>query len=106
MRPHVLYCLLITCAVTLSEIHEVKIVDGADKKPDRGNSDGLAYVDPYSISTGPQALLILNGHCFNAHAERYEYSVCPFQNVTQRRIVGTRATLLGTLQHVNSPEMN
>jgi hypothetical protein len=96
MRPCVIYALLITCAVTLSEVHEVKIVDGADKKPDRGNSDGLAYVDPHSIPTGPQALLMLNGLCFSAHAERYEYTLCPFQNVTQRRIVGTRATLLGT----------
>lgn len=73
------------------------LVDGAEKKPDRGNTDGLAYVDPLSIPSGPRALLLLNGMCFGAHVDRYEYTVCPFQNVTQRRIVGTRSTLLGKI---------
>ncbi len=73
---------------------EVKIVDGVDKKGERGPSTGLSYSQPDPFY-GPEALTVLNGLCFTAAVERYEYSVCPFQNVTQRRLIGPSATLLG-----------
>ncbi len=74
---------------------EVKIVDGVDKKGERGPSTGLSYSQPDPFS-GPEALTVLNGLCFTAAIDRYEYSVCPFQNVTQRRLIGPSSTLLGT----------
>jgi hypothetical protein len=74
--------------------HEIKIVDGVDKKGERGPFTGLSYNEPNGIY-GPEGLYFLNGLCFLATADRYEYSVCPFQNITQRRLIGSSNSLLG-----------
>ena len=44
---------------------------------------------------GPEKLYILNGQCFGASIEKYEYKICPFQNATQARFTAGRAQLLG-----------
>jgi hypothetical protein len=74
--------------------HEIKLVDGVDKKGERGPFTGLSYHEPNGIY-GPEGLYFLNGLCFLATADRYEYSVCPFQNITQRRLIGSSYSLLG-----------
>lgn len=76
------------------DCHEIKLVDGVDKKGERGPNNGLTFHEPDLLS-GPESLFFLNGFCFFATQDRYEYSVCPFQNITQRRIIGPSATLLG-----------
>lgn len=83
--------------------HEIKIVDGVDKKGERGSNNGLQYHEP-DLIYGPEGLFFLNGVCFTGTADRYEYSVCPFQNITQRRLIGSSATLLGVWGQWNTNE--
>lgn len=79
---------------SLCNCHEIKLVDGVDKKGERGPNNGLTFHEP-SLLSGPESLFFLNGYCFLATQDRYEYTVCPFQNITQRRLIGPSATLLG-----------
>lgn len=71
----------------------VKIVDGIDKLSS-SEDNNLDAVIPEALS-GPESLYFLNGLCFMKSIERFEYNVCPFQNVTQRRITGNYPTILG-----------
>lgn len=48
-----------------------------------------------AVLSGPEALYYLNTHCFNKNIDRYEYQICPFRYVTQRRVIGTHWQLLG-----------
>ena len=73
---------------------DIKIVDGTDKISGSGHDSGIQYISPDPF-TGPEYMASLNGLCFTASADRFEYSVCPFHNVTQRRVTGGRPTLLG-----------
>ena len=74
--------------------HEIKVIDGIDKKGERGIASGLSYSEP-DILYGPKALFLLNKYCFLTSIDRYEYSICLFQNITQRRLIGSSTTLLG-----------
>lgn len=72
-------------------------VDGAGVVGSGANSDsGLdplqSHPDPMY---GPEALFPLAGQCFCEGADRMDYCLCPFRNVTMRRVTGGRATLLG-----------
>lgn len=55
---------------------------------------------------GPQYLSILNTQCYFVSVDRFEYSLCPFQNVTQRRVTGGKPTLLGVWGTWTEPEVN
>lgn len=77
---------------------EVKFAEGNNRKPDRGLSEKNYYLEhkePEGTLYGPEALFFLNGQCFSTTLDRYLYTVCPFQNVTMRRITASRATLIG-----------
>lgn len=77
---------------------EVKWAEGNNRKPDRGLSEKNYYLEhkePEGMMHGPEALFFLNGMCLEASVDRYLYRVCPFQNVTMRRITASRATLIG-----------
>lgn len=70
----------------------VKISEGVDKKP---SSDEVAQSQNKNIISvipdymwGPESLFFLNGLCFNKTEHAYEYFLCPFQNITQRRLSG------------------
>ena len=80
------------CATTRS----IKIVDGVDTIASTMESitsaaiteeDDIAFPDPVY---GPEELYFLNGRCFDATVDRFDYSICPFQNITQRRSIGQR----------------
>jgi hypothetical protein len=73
-------------------LKNIKIVEGIDKIS--AKEDSLDSVVPDPIS-GPESLHFLNGVCFNKLVDRFEYNVCPFQNITQRRITGNYPTILG-----------
>lgn len=83
-------------------IKNVKIVEGVDTIAATVESitsaatmeeDDIAYPDPIY---GPEDLYFLNGRCFDTTVGRFDYSVCPFQNITQRRSIGQRgSTLIG-----------
>ena len=44
---------------------------------------------------GPSSLRFLDGACFKKVASRFEYNVCPFQNITNRRVSSQRSSLIG-----------
>ncbi len=71
----------------------IKIVDGVDKLSGKDENE-LETQEPEPIN-GPESLYFLNGLCFAKSIDRFEYNVCPFQNITQRRITGQYATILG-----------
>ncbi len=73
----------------------IRIVEGVDKRSDTFDATS-EYVHPNQYPTGPHAIHFMNGLCITKSVERFEYSVCPFQNVTQKRIGTTRPSLLGT----------
>lgn len=85
--------LLVPSIVALNERISIKIAEGVDRVPDRSTSL-LAYNVPGPF-WGPDILAYLNGQCFMKSVERFEYTFCPFQNVTQKRSTGSRPTLLG-----------
>ncbi len=71
----------------------VKIVEGIDKLSSLDDG-GLESVEADAVS-GPESLYFLNGLCFMKSIDRFEYNVCPFQNVTQRIVTGNYPTILG-----------
>lgn len=93
--------LLAICMLVLHAGH-VKISEGVDKPTNMGmggiDVTPLEYTppDPYS---GPQGLYFLVDSCFKYSIDRWEYEICPFHNVTQRRVNGYKAYLLGVWGH-------
>ena len=75
---------------------KVKIVDGIDKwsGKDGVTTPNYEYHIP-DLLYGPENLFFLNGRCFQRSFNNFEYSVCPFQNVTQKRHIGQSSHLLG-----------
>jgi hypothetical protein len=71
----------------------VRILEGVDKKSDKDDNK-LEYVEPDPMY-GPSSLSFLQGACFLGSFDRYDYSVCPFQNVTQKRTTAMKPTLIG-----------
>ena len=70
-----------------------KIVEGVDRKSDKDDTT-IPYVVPSAFS-GPDSLSFLSGSCFTSSFDRYEYTLCPFQNVTQRRTTAMKPVLIG-----------
>jgi hypothetical protein len=77
----------------------VKVIEGVDVAGVVGSGMNDAGIDPTQAHPetmhGPEALFPLSGLCFCESADRMEYCVCPFRNVTMRRVTGGRATVLG-----------
>ena len=73
---------------------DVKLVTPRKKKTSStGSSQQEQHVasrDPSSFE-GPSVLEPLVGKCFRLMESQYEYSVCPFRNVTQAETHGTRS---------------
>lgn len=88
---------MIACILALvagEGVKNVRIVEGVDKMSIKDEPYPDAIIpDPLS---GPESLYFLNGLCFVKSIDRFEYSVCPFQNITQRRITGQYGNTLGT----------
>lgn len=82
----------------------VKILEGVDRKSDK-DDNSLEYVEPDPIC-GPTDLYFLKGSCFVGSFDRYEYTICPFHNVTQRRTTAAKPQIIGLWGHwttTNSP---
>lgn len=96
----------------------IKILEGIDKLWDTqinsGSGSGVYDVNehllvPYvapSRFTGPESLQVLSNKCFMQSFDRWEYQICPFHNITQKRSMGSRATLLGVWGHWNKEFVN
>ena len=46
-------------------------------------------------AVGPVAMSVLRLSCYELQKDRFEYSICPFVNVTQRRVISSVPVLLG-----------
>lgn len=97
-------CILLIVALSMHMVVQgvpsVKIVEGIEKYSTDTtagtftDSTSLPYVQPDPF-TGPSSLYFLTNRCFMTSAERWEFFVCPFHNVTQRRVLGAKLNLLG-----------
>lgn len=112
----VLYVVLATwIPLVLSGPTTIKIVDGIDKlydTPIAGASatnnyyePQLPYVKPKDYA-GPEGLQFLSKRCFFQDIDRWNYRVCPFQNITQKRNVAQKETLLGVWDHWNDVKID
>lgn len=89
----VVWFAVLLCLFGAAIAGNVRIIEGIDKKSDKDDSK-MDYVEPDKIS-GPPALYFMQGSCFAASFDRYEYSICPFQNITQRRTTALKPQLIG-----------
>jgi hypothetical protein len=94
-----------------------KIVEGIDKLWDSqvmSSSSGTVDVNehlllppvPSANFYGPESLLSLSQRCFLENFDRYEYQICPFHNITQKRVMGSHVTLLGVWGFWNTSKVN
>ena len=58
----------------LTNGHEIRIVPG------------IPFVPGPAAAYGPEPLMLLRGQCFQRTQHPFEYSVCPFTNVTQKNV--------------------
>lgn len=91
-----LACLLL-CLPFCINAGYVKIAEGVDRPQAMGMSPDAAPLDyvPPARYYGPQSLYFLSKSCFKESIDRFEYDICPFQNITQKRINGHKTHLLG-----------
>jgi hypothetical protein len=89
--PASILVLWIVCSCCLGAT--VRILEGVDRKSDKDDNT-LEYVEPDPMY-GPSDLFFLKGSCFTNSFERYEYTVCPFHNVTQKRTTALKAQVIG-----------
>lgn len=101
---------------SLGSKRNAKLVEGVDFKVNdvvysEGEMEDSETTDPDPLY-GPESLYFMNGYCFAKTVGRFDYSICPFQNITQRRSIGQRGhtligvwgkwlTSLNTTNHVN-----
>lgn len=101
VKLYALVCFLAVFAMLAGSL-PVKIVEGIDKwstdpvvttpHTDSAFTTPAPSVDPFS---GTINLSFLQGSCFSSTQDRFEYTLCPFQNVTSKRIMGQKTNLLG-----------
>lgn len=96
-----LLCLCFLFVLSIEASGYVKISEGVDKPQAMGQSPDsvpLTFAPPAAF-TGPQSLYFLRSACLRESFDRWEYEVCPFRNITQRRINGNKYYLLGVWGH-------
>lgn len=71
----------------------VRILEGVDRKSDKDDNT-LESVEPDPMY-GPRDLFFLKGSCFTNSFDRYEYTICPFHNATQRRTTAVKPQIIG-----------
>jgi len=84
-------------ALCLAGSVNIRILEGVDRMSTVDDTS-IPYVVPAPRS-GPESLSFLSGACFTNSFDRYEYTVCPFQNVTQRRNSAVKPVLVGLWGH-------
>lgn len=81
----------------------IKIIDGIDKYSDRSENQ-LTYIIP-NIFSGPETLSFLKGSCIVQAYDRYEYTICPFYNITEKRISTSKSSVLGIWKEWDDVEL-
>lgn len=94
VRAITVLIVLSICSLCCAEMKSIKIVEGVDRPQDSTVDAGQLTAEPDKVY-GPEALRFLQGKCFDGRFDRFDYTVCPFHSIAQRRINGQRATSLG-----------
>lgn len=82
----------------------IKIVDGAPLTQTAPSAHSTidasitSALPPFPY-VAPSSLYFLSNICLPYSYERFEYVLCPFQNITQRRTIGNHMINLGTWGH-------
>ena len=87
-------------SLSLHEFSQAKILE--DKEFDYSSRSSFkedahtkfADIQPRQFY-GPPALGFLDGICIKHEVGRFEYTICPFQNITNKRVSSHRISLLG-----------
>ena len=72
-----------------------KMTDGIDKLQGNHFTKEIVFNSPPRKAIGPPALMVLNQICINGNFDRFEYTVCPFHNITQKRVTSSQESLIG-----------
>lgn len=106
--------LLVLCLDVVAGLVTVKVVDGIDKLSTDSvvvTSSGAPVDSALQIQHSfphpfeePYFLLFLTNQCFTYSAERWEYSFCPFRNVTSKRNLGHKINVVGVWGHWQNPK--
>ena len=100
-----IFILLLIFLIKISCLVDVHVKDGVVR--DLEESDELNSFDLRNNVIGPESLYFLDGMCFKTLSSKYfEIEVCPFHNVTQRRLSGTKTTLQGIWGNWNYTQIN
>jgi hypothetical protein len=88
---------LALCAAYVAAFRDCKVLEGVTREvKGKGGEDVLSSAENRDETSGPEALYFLDGLCFKTTAAKYfQVNVCPFHNVTQRRLSGSRETVSG-----------
>jgi hypothetical protein len=76
-----------------AETRAARLVEGGEQQTSAAVAPILGP-EPYP-AVGPVVLSVLLGRCYELQKDRFEYSVCPFVNATQRRVISSSPVLLG-----------
>jgi hypothetical protein len=102
MKMVLVVALLFLKYVSIFANGNIKITEGVDRSHNSGYLNQLPRVQA-DIFSGPWELYFLSRYCFKESFDRWEFEICPFQNVTQARINGVQTNLLGVWGHWNTP---
>jgi len=85
------------CAAYAAAFRDCKVLEGVTREvKGKSGEDALSSAEHRDETSGPEALYFLDGLCFKTTAAKYfQVNVCPFHNVTQRRLSGSRETVSG-----------
>lgn len=79
-----------------SAYQDIKVVDGVNRASKVEDDEKLNSIVMRDEVEGPEALLFLDGLCFETIAAKYfQVTICPFHNVTQRRLSGSKEIVTG-----------
>lgn len=70
----------------------IKVIEGVDHP----SNSAQQPIEPPHSPLGPSALSPFFGSCFTLQKENLEYQLCPFYNITQKRILASTPLKLGT----------
>jgi len=86
--------LLMCVYICSGEERSARLVEGEPQQT-AATVAPIAGPEPFP-AVGPVVMSMLHLSCYELQIDRFEYSVCPFVNVTQRRVISSVPVLLGT----------
>jgi hypothetical protein len=89
-------CVTIVSATSELVYKKAKVMEGVDPKPESIHIMGTTKTEEMQPDpvTGPEAFMFMNGQCITTSLDEYQYTLCPYHNVTQRRTANTRGIVI------------